>query len=82
MRYKELENSGIEAVQMLRKTKLALGFPFMINSYLLPSDQCFLEYPDGSIKIVSISKIENDFKVIEVLDKEKNETIRKKYRLF
>ena len=38
-------------IKSLRKEKLSQGLPFMINSEDLPSYQCYLEYPDGSIKI-------------------------------
>jgi hypothetical protein len=81
MKLKQLERSGVEAVKMLRRTKLNLGLPFMINSPLLPPDQCYLEYPDGSIKIVTLSKQDNDFKTLSELDSKKSDSIRKKYKL-
>ncbi|MCP9750447.1 hypothetical protein [Ferruginibacter sp. HRS2-29] len=82
MTLKQIERAGIDAVKMLRRTKLSGGLPFMINSDLLPPEQCYLEYPDGSIKTVVISKYDNDFKVIEELSAERIAYIRNKYELF
>jgi hypothetical protein len=36
----------------------------MINSEILDTHQCFLEYPDGSFKIVEACSINCDFKII------------------
>jgi len=47
-----IEKVGNEAVQKLRLRKLRDGHPFMINSKDLRSNQCYLEYPDGSIQLV------------------------------
>lgn len=55
-------------IKVLRKVKLSQGIPFMINSESLPSHQCYLEYPDGSIKIVEANSKASDFKIIEELD--------------
>jgi hypothetical protein len=82
MALKQSEKTGIEAVRMLRKTKLSLGLPFMINSHLLPANQCYLEYPDGAIRIATISKQDNDFKIIAELDPMASIVLRKKYKLF
>jgi len=57
-----------------------MGLPFMINSHLLPSDQCYLEYPDGIIKIVTIDRSINDFKVISELSSEESILLRKKFK--
>ncbi len=82
MTLKQIERAGIEAVKMLRVTKLSVGLPFMINSNLLPPDQCYLEYPDGSIKTVTISKLDNEFKIVDELDAERINFIRNKYNLY
>jgi hypothetical protein len=41
-----------DAVKELRLHKLRNGQPFMINSKDLKCNQCFLEYPDGTIQLV------------------------------
>jgi len=81
MNIKQLETNGFKAVQLLRKTKLSQGQPFMINSRLLPSNQCFLEFPEGSIKVVTIDKKENEFVVLKELTSEEIQQLRKKYKL-
>ena len=48
-------NLGSTAVRKLRKKKLQNGLPFMINAKELPTDQCYLEYPDGCIKLVTVN---------------------------
>ena len=81
MDIEEMQKNGVEAVHMLRKTKLSLGLPFMINSYLLPLDQFYLEFADGSIKIARLCKQENDFKIVAELDAKEIAFLRKKYKL-
>jgi hypothetical protein len=66
---------------MLRKSKLNKGLPFMINSRMLPSNQCYLEYPNGSIQLVTLCRNKNDFQVIKELDPEEENAFRKKYKL-
>ncbi|MDQ6902189.1 MAG: hypothetical protein M3139_04140 [Bacteroidota bacterium] len=60
--------SAINKIKSLRREKLSSGIPFMINSDQLPSHQCYMEYPDGSIKVVEANSKEGDFKIIEELD--------------
>ena len=81
MKRKKLEMAGIQAVKNLRRNKLTLGFPFMINSDLLPPDQCYLEYPDGSIKLVELNPDNSDYRIIAELTEEEGRLIRKKYQL-
>lgn len=81
MSIKQLENKGLKAVQLLRKTKLSQGQPFMINARTLPSNQCYLEYPEGSIKVVTIDKKENEFVVLKELSFKEIKELRKKYKL-
>jgi hypothetical protein len=64
MSVKNLEKSAFKAIQILRKKKLQQGQPFMINSDLLDSTQCLLEYPNGSFKIVEADSDSCDFKII------------------
>ncbi len=78
---KNLEKAARMAIITLRRNKLKMGFPFMINTHVLPSDQCYLEYPNGTIKIVTINRSINDFKVISELSLEESNLLRKKFRL-
>ena len=81
MNIKQLEKSGLEAVMMLRKSKLSKGLPFMINSNTLPSGQCYLEYPNGLIVLVALNKEESDFKIINEFSSEESLSIKKKFNL-
>lgn len=53
----------------------------MINSDLLPSNQCYLEYPDGSIALVFLNRKMNDFKTITEYSSEQADLIRKQFKL-
>ena len=81
MKRKKLEQSGILALQLLRKTNLEQGHPFMINSDKLPIDECYLEFPDGSIQLVSISRSKQDFTVVRQLSVKEQISIRKTLQL-
>ena len=76
-----IEKRGNEAVRKLRLQKLQKGTPFMINSKELPAGQCYLEYPDGKIVLVSLSKNSMDYSVTRELTIEENAMIRKKFKL-
>lgn len=76
MKRKKLEQSGLLAIQLLRRNKLKHGHPFMINSHKLPDDQCYLEYPDGSIQLVTMCRSKKDFEVIRELSTEEQTSIR------
>lgn len=81
MKTTALEKRGLQAIRLLRKSKLNRGLPFMINSRLLPTNQCYLEQPDGSIQLVSLSRNKNDFEVLKELDPEEGNKLRKRYKL-
>ena len=81
MKVKQLEKSGFLAIKRLRENKFSKGLPFMINSELLPSDQCYMEYPDGSVIHVKLSRQHNDFKVITEFTPQEGFEIRKKFNL-
>lgn len=81
MSIKQLEKSGMQAIKNLRAGKFKLGQPFMINSELLPSDQCYMEYPDGSVIHVKLSRQLNDFKIITAFTPQEGLEIRKKFNL-
>ncbi len=61
------ENVGAIAVRKLRREKLAMGIPFMINVKGLPEYQSYLEYPDGSISLVKLEPAKRDFVEIKKL---------------
>ena len=81
MNIKQLEKSASQAIKSLRLNKLQNGYPFMINSDSLPSNQCYLEYPDGSIALVFLNRKLNDFKTITEYSSEQSELIRKQFKL-
>ena len=58
---------GTDAVKELRLQKLRNGLPFMIDSDDLESDQCYLEFPDGTIKLVFLSTGAREFSTIRTL---------------
>lgn len=74
-----IEQIGNEAVRKLRLRKLRKGHPFMINSKDLPSDQCYLEFPDGNIKLVELNDSAKDFTILRILSAEEEQKIRRKY---
>lgn len=82
MTAKIYESAANKAIRQLRKTKLSQGLPFLINTQELPSDQCYLEYPDGSIQRVTLSKSGMDFKVLDNLSSIESQLIRKQLKLF
>jgi hypothetical protein len=81
MKRKELEQSGLLALQLLRKNKLEQGHPFMINSDKLPLGQCYLELPDSTIQLVTISHNKHDFKVVRALSVKEQASLRKMLQL-
>ena len=77
----KMERTGSDAVRMLRMDKLSKGMPFMINAKELPGNQCYLEFPDGKILLVTISSTGADFAVLRELSSSENADIRKRYNL-
>ena len=71
----------LQAIKVLRKRKLSQGIPFMINSDILPSHQCFLEYPDGIIKIAEADTKGCDFKIVFECSLAESQNWRKKLKL-
>ncbi|MBI5372858.1 MAG: hypothetical protein HZA79_12620 [Sphingobacteriales bacterium] len=78
MKRKKLEESGLFAIRLMRKTKLESGHPFMINVSSLPADQCYLEFPDGNIQLVTINRSKKDFEKVRELTKAEKNAVRKK----
>ena len=76
-----IESKGTAAVKRLRRQKLAKGLPFMIDSKELPSNQCYLEYPDGSIQLVALAENKQDFDLIRELSPQESTQVRIKFKL-
>lgn len=81
MTAKEMEQSALKAVMKLRQQKLKQGVPFMINSDMLESDQCFLEYPDGIIRIAEASSSDRDFLIVYEFSVNESNNLRRKLKL-
>lgn len=81
MDVQQIENAGSLAIKMLRKAKLSMGHPFMLNTKSLPVGQCYLEYPEGVFRVVKISKEDLDYQVIRQLTSEQSNLLRKEYKL-
>jgi hypothetical protein len=79
---KTMEKRGTEGVRKLRLQKLKNGYPFMINSKELLSNQCYLEYPNGIIKLVTFTKAARDFSVIRELSYTEANILRSRYKFF
>ncbi len=75
-----LEQRGTEAVRRMRQQKLRSGYPFMINSKDLITNQCYLEYPNGSIKLVSIKKDAREFNIIRELSESEAHSLRVRHQ--
>lgn len=76
-----MEARANDAIRKLRKQKLSQRIPFMINSNELPTHQCYLEYPDGNIELVTTSNETIDFKVVRSLNSRETKRLRRKYNL-
>lgn len=81
MNVQQMDNAGSLAIKMLRKAKLSMGHPFMLNTKSLPVGQSYLEYPDGIFRIVKISKEDLDYKIIRQLTSEQGNLLRKELNL-
>ena len=78
----QIGNIGNEAVQKLRIQKLRSGHPFMINSKDLESNQCYLEFPDGSIQLVFLKNAAREFTSIRTLSSSEEMSLRKRYGFY
>jgi hypothetical protein len=75
----EMEERGIQALKMLRLSSLRKGENFLIFDDRLPPEHFYLEYPDGTIEMVTFSKKRNEYSVREILGTRQSELLRKKY---
>jgi hydrogenase maturation factor HypF (carbamoyltransferase family) len=76
-----LEKTGTDAVKRLRKQKLASGKPFMINSKDLSATQSYLEYPDGSISIVTVAPDSRSFITVRKLTADEAQSVLRQHDL-
>lgn len=77
----ELTKKANLAVKQLRSQRLSKGLPFMINTKELHDDTCFLEDPNGQIKLVRQNKARTEFIEIRTLSAEAARQIRIRYPL-
>lgn len=68
-------------VRRLRRQKLESGKPFLIWSNKLPKNQSYLEYPDHSIKIVTVSSNLKSFTIVRELTNVQAQLIRREFNL-
>jgi len=77
----KLQKAANKAVMLLRNQKHSQGLPFMINSDILETHQCFLEFPDGIIKIVEANKSKTDFIVVFEYSRKESDDLKKRLGL-
>lgn len=70
---------GTNAVRKLREQKLRAGLPFMINAKELATNQCYLEYPDGAIKLITVRHASRSVEVNRELSKSEAIQVRKQF---
>jgi len=70
---------GTIAVRKLREQKLKNGLPFMINTKELATNQCYLEYPNGSIKLIRVVNSKRDIDVIRELSDSEATDLRNRF---
>ncbi|OYQ44786.1 hypothetical protein [Flavobacterium aurantiibacter] len=75
-----VSNRNSIVVKKLREQKLRAGLPFMINVDELSSNQCYLEYPNGIIKLVSVVPTSRDINVIKELSPFEANNLRKRLK--
>ncbi|MHB1178955.1 MAG: hypothetical protein ACYCZO_11575 [Daejeonella sp.] len=78
----ELKVISSTVVRRLRRQKLENGKPFLIWSNKLPKNQSYLEYPDYSIKIVTVAPNLKSFTIVEELTNVQAQVIRCELNLF
>jgi hypothetical protein len=69
---------GTDAVKELRLQKLRNGLPFMIDSDDLENNQCYLEFPDGTIKLVCLTTGAREFTKVRTLSANEARSLRVK----
>ena len=72
----ELKAISNTAVRRLRLQKLKNGKPFLVWSRELPQNQSYMEFPDHSIKIVTLSADSKSFTIIQQLEESQAQILR------
>jgi hypothetical protein len=70
---------GSNAVKELRKQKLRNGLPFMINVKELPTNECYLEYPNGSIKLITVVHSTRNIDIVRELSPTEATLLRRRF---
>jgi len=70
---------GTDAVKKLREQKLRNGLPFMINVKELSTNECYLEYPNGSIKLITVVHSTRDIDVVRELSLTEATLLRRRF---
>jgi hypothetical protein len=70
---------GTVAIRKLREHKLRNGLPFMINVKELKSNECYLEYPGGNIKLVSMTSHGKEMHVLKELSFNEAQELRERF---
>lgn len=70
---------GTDAVKKLRERKLKSGLPFMINVKELSTNQCYLEYPNGNIQLITLVKSTKELDIIRELTPVEANELRKRF---
>lgn len=73
-------NRNSIVVKKLREQKLRSGLPFMINTQGLDANQCYLEYPNGTIKLVSVVPSTRNIDVVRELNSTDANNLRKRLK--
>jgi len=76
---KATSKKGTTSVRKLRELKLRSGLPFMINVKELSTDECYLEYPDGSIKLITVVHSTTNMNVIRELTLDEATQLRHRF---
>lgn len=71
---------GTNAVKKLREQKLRSGLPFMINVKELATNQCYLEFPNGIIQLVTVEHSSRDMDVIRELTSIEATNLRRRFQ--
>lgn len=70
---------GTNAVKKLREQKLRNGLPFMINVKELSTNQCYLEYPNGNIELITVVHSTQNIDVIRKLTPTEATHLRRRF---
>jgi hypothetical protein len=70
---------GTIAVKRLREQKLKNGLPFMINVAELSTNECYLEYPNGSIQLITVAHATREMSILRELTAKEANTLRQRF---